>query len=1046
MSNNMTSKSCVIVAYKFILAIVITVGAVILPSITFADIWSSPAPTAKNVLCVYNSNEQISADICAYYLKNRSGANKLALNIPTDDYITGEGTTDENMSYSNFMKDVYQPIIDYVDSHKELNITHIAAAKGIPIRVTLLDRVYPDTGVVMSGNNFLLYDIKDSGTLKDLIDLNVNNSKNQTLCIDLDKHFNTQDCSGKYRFVVSYLTGYTLEDVKKLIDKAQAKEPDLSNDKWFLDETKKGLGIGGQNLSFVTMDAKNGLINSGIKSTNIKINKNDATATTTTIIDDYIVAYNGWGVWKGYNTNWLSSGKTVEAFVANRAIIDVYESYFGISNTKGAISTGQSRIAEALMSGAFGGENYSRSFSGGVGTVTEPNVQGLVRFNRFASAYARGLTFAESFLYAVQNEISPMGIAIGDPLMRLQDSKTITPTITQDLPSFETKGNFTSHYDYSLEIISKSTNPSMSALIDWGDGNSSDIPLEILADNSHGVTVNHTYSKFGLYFVSVVVNDSDSRESIKTNFTVKINPLIEVKSPTDDNTVLSAGQSVTVEWSSPDLSQNDLMVIGFYNVDNSAVGYTVDENGVPNNGSYSWIIPKNIEPGRYAIQVGCKTCQGVNTSAYGWSKTFNIKSSSIIGRLAQIGTSFKLWFVTPNVVQNSPTNVSEQIVTEPSLAVRITPIQAKSPAIAAESSTLESSPLPLTTQSSTKSSTSSNYSESPLPTISPSSIVSSSPGQSLITINKPNGGENFTAGQKFDSIVWSSANLPASTNIDNLQFSLVSSKNFNYVLTVTKSSAFSAGFDGNYSNNGRSFINGMNIPLSIQTGNYKLKIFCNSCGNISDISDDYFSILASNKVPSISIVAPTANQIVNPGGKLNLQWRTQNIDASEPITVFAFNQNNTTIGYDLAGDAGIPNSGNYYLTLPANMALGQYALQIQCKNCLAKFGTLTYAWSQAFKVASLSTSASTSSSSSASNTTPTPSVSSSPSISPSSTPSPSSSPETSPSPSSTPSPSSSPGTSPSPSSTPSSFIFLNSQTGTIWDAIVEFFNFYSEVK
>src|SRR3989338_9698931 len=39
-------------------------------------------PSNENALCLYNSNSQLSAEICEYYLQKRSGAHSLVLNLP----------------------------------------------------------------------------------------------------------------------------------------------------------------------------------------------------------------------------------------------------------------------------------------------------------------------------------------------------------------------------------------------------------------------------------------------------------------------------------------------------------------------------------------------------------------------------------------------------------------------------------------------------------------------------------------------------------------------------------------------------------------------------------------------------------------------------------------------------------------------------------------------------------------------------------------------------------------------------------------------------
>jgi len=232
-------------------------------------------------------------------------------------------------------------------------------------------------------------------------------------------------------------------------------------------------------------------------------------------------------------------------------------------------------------------------------------------------------------------------------------------------------------------------------------------------------------------------------------------------------------------------------------------------------------------------------------------------------------------------------------------------------------------------------------------------VTSSNTNQPSITVINPVAPENYIAGGQPAWAVWSSANLPASTNIDSLQFTLISSGGASYPLSVTKNSSFTVGFNGNYTNNGMSVVNEMSIPSNVPPGQYKLKIVCSSCGagGVSAIGSSAFTVLPLTVAPSMTVTVPVTNQTAYAGGKLDVHWTTQNIAASEPIVIWAFNKDNQTIGYNLAGGPGVPNTGSYTVTLPSGMTLGQYRLQLQCTTCMDKFGTQTAVYSQVFTVA-----------------------------------------------------------------------------------------------
>ena len=221
------------------------------------------------------------------------------------------------------------------------------------------------------------------------------------------------------------------------------------------------------------------------------------------------------------------------------------------------------------------------------------------------------------------------------------------------------------------------------------------------------------------------------------------------------------------------------------------------------------------------------------------------------------------------------------------------------------------------------------------------------PSTQTLTILRPNGGESVVAGQTMN-IAWSAANLPSAANIDSISLSLVSSSGDVYPLTVTKSSMFSSGYNGNYSNNGTATIIGMSIPATIPVGQYKLKVSCNSCG-ITDISDSYFNVLSSTAVPSIQVSTPSAGQTYSIGQNVNVTWTSSNLSATEPINILFSNMDNTTIGYSV-NSAGVPNTGFYNWTIPSNVVPGNYKVQISCKTCSTTTGVTTYSWSGQFTI------------------------------------------------------------------------------------------------
>ncbi|MCX5697198.1 MAG: hypothetical protein NTU54_04420, partial [Candidatus Omnitrophica bacterium] len=421
-------------------------------------------PTEQNVLCVYNKNSGssdetgISRDICSYYLQKRYTIEKgyteddrdisnskhaLGLDIPDEAFITRYDQIREIMVEKNFAQYVSQPILNYVTNHPELNITHLAVAKDIPILVC------DSLGVEgVSGNQFLFFNANKNTTVADIKSAI---GKLDRGGIQPGQHFDPSKCQAnsaglKYRFAVSYITGYTLEDIEHMLDKAQGGPPDLSKDEyeWLLDIDSKG--------SYLSecRDTRDKLRLLGIDQNNISI---EQTNTNPLKVSKKLVAYGGMGSHheentpEAYGAYWLGDDSTtvavekpaIYADVADRAIIDAYESYFGVTATLGAWESplGQGKISQAFQPNTFGGNEYSRSFSGGVGTVAEPLVPGLVKFYNIFPEYASGKTFAESFLSSSFDSSglqSLFGMAIGDPLMRLQDKRPVFVPPTNEAP------------------------------------------------------------------------------------------------------------------------------------------------------------------------------------------------------------------------------------------------------------------------------------------------------------------------------------------------------------------------------------------------------------------------------------------------------------------------------------------------------------------------------------------------------------------------------------------------------------------------------------
>ncbi|MEK6850157.1 MAG: hypothetical protein AABX85_01130 [Nanoarchaeota archaeon] len=372
-------------------------------------------PKNENVLCIYNNNSLISSEICSFYLGKRPGAYSLGLNIPAERYISTWGPTYEGMNFSDFTKYIIQPLMDWVNSHPEYKITHLAAAKDIPIAVFFEHQI-----IAFSGEFFLTFS-RNFTSFDEVVAYNYNNKY-----AGKRVHFDPEDYKkeeGKYtlRFAVSYLTGYTLEDVKKMIEKAQSPNQNLSQKYWIADRDTDAFSVREEDL----LMTKDSLIVAGIPESNIILERTSKPNITDT---REIIGYGGPGSHHAnYTRYWIMDGG-IDFPISDKAIMTSYESWNGMTFTGGPNknrATTQEIIADTFHSNSTSGFNYSRSFSGAAGTVSEPSLGGVNKIDRFFGAYANGLTLAESSLSGGAADVYSLGIkriVVGDPLMTIFDT------------------------------------------------------------------------------------------------------------------------------------------------------------------------------------------------------------------------------------------------------------------------------------------------------------------------------------------------------------------------------------------------------------------------------------------------------------------------------------------------------------------------------------------------------------------------------------------------------------------------------------------------
>ncbi|KKS34107.1 MAG: hypothetical protein UU95_C0017G0022 [Parcubacteria group bacterium GW2011_GWC2_42_12] len=428
-------------------------------------------PTNANAICLYNFNDATSAKICNYYLQKRPGASKLGLDVPDSIFdntlISSSVPTPRHKEWSSladFINYIKKPLDDYVAAHPELKITHVAIAKGLPIRISM--QVIPPIEYIdaltgqpvritqshMSNTtafepelDYSLCAVIDEACSKKLYNRDnrakllpdANNDFSpywRARSARLLQHFDAADYQSfglgmRPKYVSSNLNGYNLADIKKMIDRAQATPPDLRSAKWVVDGNATDIINNDIWEEEFATASKFLSATAGIPQNNIVLEKTDVAPLDLSALGGPVVGYYGFGTHHpNYFFDWAL--RLVKAPVANRAVITAYESFNGNTFSidpytpwsvylRATDESYFSKPPDFISSIAFGGTNYSRSFSGGYGNVYEPGPPGADHAEDFFLSYASGMTLAEAFFNTWE---SPNNIAWGDPLMRITDS------------------------------------------------------------------------------------------------------------------------------------------------------------------------------------------------------------------------------------------------------------------------------------------------------------------------------------------------------------------------------------------------------------------------------------------------------------------------------------------------------------------------------------------------------------------------------------------------------------------------------------------------
>ncbi len=345
------------------------------------------SPGYEDVLLVVNDASSESREIANYFAQRRG--------IPERHICNINASTSETIDSLGFRQIQWQ-IQRFMAEHNLIDsINYIVTTKGCPLRVTMQQEDDQATGVWGGPNSFedclVLINGRDSAFILAVKD-NDSPAWNAPY-YNSESHFRRHP-ERMPIYLVTRLDGYTVQDVKGLIDRAEHPAR-VDQGEWVIDIAPSLLKV----LNGYMSDAGQRLEGKGL---NVFLNEDASFERGHTDV----IGYTSWG------SNDPSSGGGAASKPGNTwlngAIAETFVSTGGRSFMPGT-SYEQSLIADLIAEGVSGVKGY----------IHEPTGGSLARVNILFDRYASGFNLAESF-YAASLYLGWRQVVIGDPKMRLR--------------------------------------------------------------------------------------------------------------------------------------------------------------------------------------------------------------------------------------------------------------------------------------------------------------------------------------------------------------------------------------------------------------------------------------------------------------------------------------------------------------------------------------------------------------------------------------------------------------------------------------------------
>lgn len=384
--------------------------------------------TASEVFVIYNSSYstdsdsdsvQDSLELANYYRDTRSipSGNVAGVAMPTTEAIS-------RSDYNTYVKAGIEAAI--TNAGVADTIKYLVLVKGVPLKIqdtsgvatnysnysgnyasvdsslTLLYQSYNNTGHVY--NPYYNLDATRSLTYR---------FKPNTF-IDTGYGGDTPT-ETTLKYLVTRLDGYTVADVKGMIDRAY--NADTSGNGYYVVD-----GYNTTGWSYLEGSGTTSIL-SGM-SKNFHPSPYSVGSSSITSAPGSVIGYTSYGTYGSFTNDFYN---TLSFSYLNGAVANTYESFSGYSMRSIPTSfTNHSQIASFIHAGG----------TGGMGTVYEPYSDSLGRESIWMPAYAAGYTWADA-AYMSLRFLDWQTVVLGDPLMRI-NIDIVKPTVTTGSSSIVT--------------------------------------------------------------------------------------------------------------------------------------------------------------------------------------------------------------------------------------------------------------------------------------------------------------------------------------------------------------------------------------------------------------------------------------------------------------------------------------------------------------------------------------------------------------------------------------------------------------------------------